>query len=152
MIAFVGINAVLLRRSLAHGCNTKAQGKAWAISTELRQHRSIRIQAMGALSELYAVEPRLVGCTRPPRVTKSTWRFRGSPWLFTLKEFVLWMGFVRFLARPSGLLILQVFILCHCPLTHNFPEYFTSVALVSFRENASLPKSGMILGGWRNQS
>lgn len=42
LIGFVGIDAVLLRGSLAHGCNTKGQGKTWAISTELWQCRSIR--------------------------------------------------------------------------------------------------------------
>lgn len=49
MIAFVGIDAVLLRGSLAHGCNTKGQGKAWAISTELRQCRSIHVQGFGCI-------------------------------------------------------------------------------------------------------
>lgn len=35
LIAFVGINAILLRGNLIPGCNKKGQGKAWAISTEL---------------------------------------------------------------------------------------------------------------------
>lgn len=60
--------------------------------------------------------------------------------LCTLKEFVLWMVFYGCLARSSSLLILQVFILCHCPVTQHFPEYFSFIALKSSRKNGTLPK------------
>lgn len=50
------------------------------------------------------------------------------------------MVFYRCLARSSSFLILQVFILCHCPLTHHFPEYFSFTALNKSREKGPLPK------------
>lgn len=34
LIAFVGINAILFRGNIVPECNTKGQGKAWAINTE----------------------------------------------------------------------------------------------------------------------
>lgn len=44
LIAFVGMNAILLRGNLVPRCNTKGEGKAWATSTELQQHKTIGVQ------------------------------------------------------------------------------------------------------------
>ena len=151
LIAFVGINAALLPASLAHGCNTKGQGKAWAVSVELRQHRSIRVQGCGCIVWSTLPIPGWQGHATT-QGNKNRFIILGVPvTLCTFKEVVLWMGLVGFPARPSGLLILQVFTLCRCPLTQHFPEYFTLTPWNSFRENASFPKSGTILGGQRNQ-
>ena len=62
-IAFVAINPVL-RGSLPHGCNTKGQEKSWAVRTGPQRHRAICVQVAGALSELCAVDPSLVGGTQ----------------------------------------------------------------------------------------
>lgn len=40
----------------------------------------------------------------------------------------------------KALLILQVFILCHCPLTQHLAEYFSFTALNGSRENGTFPK------------
>lgn len=60
--------------------------------------------------------------------------------LCTLKEFVLWRVFLWVPCKVLSLLILQVFILCHCPPTPHLPEYFSFTALNSSRENGTFPK------------
>lgn len=123
LIAFVGINAVLLRGSLAHGCNTKGQAKAWAISAELWQHRSIHVQGCGRI--VWALHCRSQTCRWPTTMqgNKKLFTIQGGPMtLCTLKEFVLWIEFVGFLARPSG-----------------FTD-FTTLHLVPLSPNSAFPR------------
>lgn len=135
LIAFVGIKAALCRGSPAHGCYSEEQesckqGCNCSLEQRGQQRRRAGVFCVGLAVSIHEA-----------RLWCGTWR--------TKSTLLCWGSCDP--VHLQGLPALQAFLLCRCPLLPHFPENFTWIALESFREKVSLPKSGMILGGWRNQ-